>query len=186
MIEKLKEAVMKDCKCFNPEGCDKEKKCFHAYCDKYKWIMDRAKQYADFTGKTVEEVITVWESKRNYWYMNYYQECNQPDLSKHPEGINVLKYEDWKAQLIERFGENGKNWKFVCPSCGNVQSLQDFLDQGIKDGNPYYNCIGRHVKGIGCNYTLGGLIGLHKTVVVKDLQIFPVFEMAEIEVKEAV
>lgn len=105
-IESLKEAVMKDCaageNCFNPSGCDHEFtriepetnpkliemgitrcckrvcKCFHKYCDKYKWVMERAALYAEKTGKTVGEVIEIWERARTYWYLSYYQGCNQP------------------------------------------------------------------------------------------------------------
>ncbi len=105
-IESLKASVQKDTvdgeNCFNQNGCDHEftrmvpednpallemgitqackrvSKCFHRYCDKYKWVMDRAKHYSEKSGKSVEEIIKVWEENRTYWYMNYYQEVNQP------------------------------------------------------------------------------------------------------------
>lgn len=105
-IERLKAAVQIDTErgqnCFNENGCDHEftrmvpednprliamgfkecckrvSKCSHKYCDKYKWVIDRAKHYAEKTGKTYEEIIEIWESNRTYWYMNYYQDCNQP------------------------------------------------------------------------------------------------------------
>ncbi|KAA6331591.1 hypothetical protein EZS27_019815 [termite gut metagenome] len=78
-IESLRNAVIKDCDehgqgCFNPAGCNKEsgrKCCGHAYCDKYKWVIERAEQYGKFTGKTKEEVIARWEEERTYWYMNF-------------------------------------------------------------------------------------------------------------------
>ena len=61
--ESLKEAVTRDCNdrdhcgCFNPEGCNRKgaqigkygepgfKMCTHKYCDKFKWAIDRAKEY---------------------------------------------------------------------------------------------------------------------------------------------
>lgn len=101
-LEKLIEAVKKDCNegngCFNMDGCDYEfyrtvkqddpkmiefgftekcirvSKCTHKYCDKLKWVIERAQQYADALGVTRDEVIDAWENERDYWYMNYYQE----------------------------------------------------------------------------------------------------------------
>lgn len=129
-IESLKASVLhdteKDENCFNENGCDHEftrmmpetnqaliemgitqcckkvSKCFHKYCDKYKWVIDRAKHYAEKTGKTYEEIIEIWESNRTYWYMNYYQDCNQPlngrkktdeQVVKTSERIDFLKKE---------------------------------------------------------------------------------------------
>lgn len=206
-IESLKESVISDCKggenCFNPNGCDKVTheylpednpalvkmglktkcvrriKCFHIYCDKYKWVMDRAKMYAEFTGQTVEEVIEAWEKDRSYWYMNYYQDCNQPEIKKE-SGMNVVKYDDWVSGLKKKFGEDAKQWKFKCPACGHIQCAQDFIDAKIEnpENKVYFSCIGRWKKGTGCDWTLGGLLKINSTVVVKDMQIFPVFEMA--------
>ena len=101
-IEKLKDAVQRNCNekdsccCFNENGCDKKdnrigqygepgfKRCFHAYCDKFKWIIARAKHYEEKTGIPYLQIIESWESDRDYWYMNYYQDCNQPEIKKRP------------------------------------------------------------------------------------------------------
>lgn len=205
-IEKLKEAVINDCSkqnCFNENGCDHEfyrtvpqdneairemgfatkciavSKCSHKYCDKYKWVIERAKHYAEKTGKTYEEIIDIWEANRNYWYMNYYQDSKQPLL----EGDNVIFYDDWVKELKVRFGEDPKKWAFVCPACGHIQTAQDFIDNNIQDveRKVYFSCIGRYVKGIGCDWTLGGLLSIHKHVIIKDGIAHPVFEMASIE-----
>lgn len=209
-LEKLIEAVKKDCNqgngCFNMNGCDHEftrtvkqddpyfikrgftqkcikvSKCTHKYCDKLKWIIERAQQYADTIGVTRDEVIDAWENNRDYWYMNYYQECNQPSLN----GSNrVLKFSEWNKELIERFGGNYENWKFVCPVCGHVQSMADFkaID---KDINLSYSCcIGRFTgsddkTGVkGCNYTVNGLFSLNKTTVISEKYLpIKVFEIA--------
>lgn len=105
-LESLKAAVLLNTKdgegCFNENGCDHEftrmvpetnpalikvgllksclhvSKCSHKYCDKYKWVIDRAKHYAEKTGRDFEEIIEIWERNRTYWYMGYYQECHQP------------------------------------------------------------------------------------------------------------
>jgi hypothetical protein len=205
-LESFKAAVMKDAaeynNCFNENGCDHEftrmvpqdnpgllkmgftqscksvSKCSHKYCDKYKWVIDRAKHYAEKTNRTMEQVLEVWETNRSYWYMNYYQDCNQPEL--HSE--TIFKYDEWLEELKNRFGNDAKNWAFKCPSCGNVQTINDFIKNNIEDPNSkvYYSCIGRYVKGIGCDWTLGGLFKINKVSVLQGAQVFPVFEMADI------
>ena len=128
-IESLLQSVQNDCKeannCFNPNGCDKERylylpedkpgllkmgiktkcvantKCTHDYCGKFKWINERAEMYAKLTGKTKEEVIQAWEEQRSYWYMNFYQEGNQPEIKS--EGMNVVLYDDWIKSLKNKF-----------------------------------------------------------------------------------
>lgn len=204
-IESLRAAVMNDCKkgqnCFSENGCTKERfkylpeddpklvemgfkqkcisntKCFHDYCGKYKWVLERAKHYAEKTGKTVEEIVEIWENDRSYCYMNYYQEAKQPLLTSE----SVIYYEDWLKELKTRFGDDHKKWAFKCPSCNNIQTAQDFIDNKIEDpkNKVYFNCIGRYVKGKGCDWSLGGLLQIHKVSVLKDAKVYPVFEMAE-------
>jgi hypothetical protein len=182
-IESLKQAVLRDTNskwekgCFNENGCDKEVSCGHKYCNKYKWIVDRAKVYADATGKSVEEVIAIWEKQRTYWYMNYYQDSNQPLLTNQ----SIIFYDDWVAKGIELFGDNRKEWRFKCPVCGNIQSANDFIHFGIEEPESkiYFSCIGRWVKGTGCDYTLGGLLKANMHYVIKDCLCTPVFEFAD-------
>ncbi len=205
-IESFKAAVIRDCQqgdnCFSENGCTKERhaylpednprliemgiktkcvsktKCFHDYCGKYKWVMDRASHYAEKTGKSVEEIMTIWETDRSYWYMNYYQDSKQPLL----DSENIINYDVWIAELKNRFGSDHKKWAFKCPACGNIQTIQDFIDNGIENPETkvYFSCIGRFVKNKGCDWTLGGLLKIHKISVMKDAQVFPVFEMAEV------
>ena len=114
--------------------------------------------------------------------MNYYQECNFP---KAGDNTKIIKVDDWLAALTGRFGE-AKNWKFVCPICGHVQSVQDFIDAGADANHAYFNCIGRYKNGVGCDYTLGGLIKVSSTAIIADdYNIVSVFEMAENEDKDA-
>ena len=92
-IETLKDSIQILCNegqgCFNPNGCDHEfyrkvpqdnpnllkysktitkcvSKCFHKYCDKYKWVIERAKQYADRLDVSYEDIIACWEEHRKY------------------------------------------------------------------------------------------------------------------------
>lgn len=103
-----------------------------------------------------------------------------------------LKYEDWMKEGENRFGKSLKDWKFVCPSCGNVQCYWDFKKLGLKDSEikdiVFFSCIGRwldNCKGnIGnkkspCNYTNGGLFNLSKLKVISDEgKTHSVFEFA--------
>lgn len=81
--EKLKKAVEKDI----ADGQDER------YMDKFNWIIDRAKHYGEKLGLNWDDVLNSWEEDRTYWYMNYYQECNQPRLD------TCLKYGN--IQIVE-------------------------------------------------------------------------------------
>lgn len=133
--EKLKEDVIRDCKegCFNENGCDHEftrmvpaegimkdytdtvcmcvSKCTHKYCDKFKWVVDRAKHYAEKTDLKWEDILNSWEEDREYWYMNYYQERNQPEIKN-----DKVKVFESTNEMLKSIGDK----KFRCPSCGGV------------------------------------------------------------------
>lgn len=129
--EKLKVAVEHDCNkknsccCFNQDGCNREnasigkygeegyKSCFHQYCDKFKWAIDRAKHYAEKLGLNWEDVLSSWEEDRNYWYMNYYQDSNQPEI----KDDKVMVFET-VGELLQSIGEK----KFRCPACGGIST----------------------------------------------------------------
>ena len=120
-LKSLKKAVLRDTQkgegCFNENGCDHEytrmvpetnpalvkmgmhrackrvSKCFHKYCDKYKWVIERAKHYAEETGRDFEEIIEIWESNRTYGYMGYYQNGHQPLNGRGSDGITAINTE---------------------------------------------------------------------------------------------
>ena len=159
--ERLMEAVKRDCNdighcaCFNPDGCDKErhqigrygepgfKACTHRYCDKFKWAVERAKHYAEKSGVPWEKILDSWENARNYWYMNYYQAANQPEIKD--GAVRVF-------DTVEDFRESVKEPRFRCPHCGGIST------------NPYACDAG------GCDWKIYGLIpfgGVH--VFCKDV-----------------
>ena len=112
--DKLKAAVDKDCVkdggTMHQEGCVAcGEKCSHKYCDKFKWVIDRAKAYGEAIGLNWEDVLDGWETDRNYWYMNYYQDCNQPEIK-----AGKVRVFGTILELKEAIGE----MKFRCPSCG--------------------------------------------------------------------
>ncbi|SHJ14064.1 hypothetical protein [Clostridium magnum] len=147
--ESLKEAVLKDCNegegCFNHDGCNHEfyryepaegdmkkygdtvcrhvSECSHKYCDKFKWVIDRAKHYADKLGLAWEEVLNSWEVNRNYWYMNYYQDCNQPEIKG--DKVRVFNTTD---DLLKAIGEK----KFRCPACGGISTDPYECNSGLE------------------------------------------------------
>ena len=82
------------------------------YCEKFKWVIDRAKHYAEKTGLSVKEVLESWEEHRSYWFLNYYQDCNQPELKG--ETVFFASVEEWRKSV----GDKG----FRCPMCGGVST----------------------------------------------------------------
>lgn len=116
--------------------------------------------------------------------------------------MRTLKQDEFLAEAKARFGPKVHDWKFVCPMCGTVQSVQQLLDAvlaigGKKDevhGYIGYSCIGRFTRqgdaGIaaknrgerwdkGCNWTLGGLFQTHELeVIMPDGNKRPTFELA--------
>lgn len=51
------------------------------YLRRFYWVINRAKHYAIHQGRALESVLNEWEADRSYWWVNYYQENNQPKLS---------------------------------------------------------------------------------------------------------
>lgn len=52
------------------------------FMTKFRWAICRATHYSQHTGKPVHKILTEWESKRDYWWLNFYSDHNLPKLSK--------------------------------------------------------------------------------------------------------
>lgn len=126
----LKTDVLKDCKgnCFNINGCSDIKamssKCSHRYCNKFRWVIDRAKHYSYKLNLSIEDVLNIWERKRRYWYMNYYQEYNQPKLNDNIliiDDINHFKSGYFRCSVCNIIINDHKK----CPICGNKANNRD-------------------------------------------------------------
>lgn len=51
--------------------------------------------------------------------------------------------EQWKEDAEHRFGHDRRKWKFKCPACGHIASVQDWIDAGAKNGGrAAFECIG--------------------------------------------
>lgn len=92
-----------------------------------------------------------------------------------------MAFEAWIEEGIRRFGEDRRDWRFVCPACGFVQSYWNFHDAGLHhdqiDRKLAYSCVGRvvghHDTPMGtkpgpCNYSGGGLFRLNPVAVLDD------------------
>lgn len=82
----------------------------------------------------------------------------------------TMTRDEWHAEGQRLFGDDIMQWKFVCPACGHVASVQDWKDAGATEGAVAFSCVGRYLpvcrdafaEGKGpCNYAGGGLIGLN-------------------------
>lgn len=115
---------------------------FHDYRGKLRWVLDRARHYAEKTGLTAEAILDAWEERRDYWYMNYYQDCNQPEIKG--ESVRVF---DTVADLLASIGTAG----FRCPACEGASK------------SPYKCTTGLPMKGKGrvqvCDWKVYGLFG---------------------------
>lgn len=75
------------------------------------------------------------------------------------ETMKEQTIQEWKADGSSLFGSNPKKWKFICPSCGHVQSGEEFekLENCNDWQDVYTKCIGRFFDGEGCNWAAFGL-----------------------------
>lgn len=127
-IERLKGAVAYD---------QEREPNSHDYQGKLDWIIDRAKHYEEKTGISYLEVIEKWEEKRDYWYMNYYQDCNQPLLTNEDDYV-FDTVDDFKKAV----GKSG----FRCPKCEGIsKALMNVVVQNVI-GSPM-DCLEQWEKG---------------------------------------
>ena len=138
------------------------------YRAKFDWVLQRAQQYAERCGVDRDTVLAAWEADRDYWYVNYYQESKQPDLSE--GGVKVFTLKQWQEEAERRFGKGALDWKFKCPVCGNVQTMRMFKEKGVDPNKAYYNCASRYGFGgrSDCKWTMGGLLSIGGVYVIDD------------------
>lgn len=110
-----------------------------------EFAVERAKHYEEKTGVPAGEMLTAWESRRNYCYANYYQNCNQPLIQG--DSVRVFETVD---ELLESIGKTG----FRCPNCKGVSKDPYRCNSGIK-----LPLINSGVKAETCNWSAGGLFG---------------------------
>lgn len=111
--------------------------------------------------------------------------------------MKTITLEEYKTTLKAQGITKSVDAVFVCPMCGTLQSAHDLIAAGagadLDAVEKYlaFSCIGRFTHGmpppekkemgsqVGCNWTLGGLLGLHVLeVVTPDGKKHPRFEPA--------
>lgn len=109
----------------------------------------------------------------------------------------IIRYPNREAHLArgrELFGEDMKTWRFVCPVCGHVATVQDWLDAKA-EGSIAFSCIGRFLPGKPreafsegngpCNYAGGGLFALNPVRFDDDPDGNGFFDFAPVSSEEA-
>lgn len=120
---------------------EKQSPNFHDYRAKLKWIIERVNHYSTITGVSESDILNAWEEKRSYWYMNFYQEPNQPIIDGNGNRVKVF-------DSIEDFKKSLGNMTFRCPACGEIST------------DPYKCNSGKKVsKNKTCDWKVYGLLG---------------------------
>lgn len=104
--------------------------------------------------------------------------------------VKKVTSDEWVAEGVSLFGKNKSKWKFVCPSCGHVQTPEDMKAVGAEDYQAFFSCIGRFKESKGtifnkkspCNYTNGGFFNL-SIVRVDEGSVFDFYREDKSEVK---
>ena len=114
------------CKEYLKSYGDSQSDCGHncEYCEKYKWAVDRAKHYEEKLGISWKEILKSWEDDRTYWFMNYYQDAEQPLI----DSDNVFVFETVE-ELREKCGQ-----QFICPCCKGISTDPYECNSGKKIG----------------------------------------------------
>lgn len=109
----------------------------HDYRGKLAWVLERAKHYAEITGLEASDILDAWEKERGYWYMNYYQDSQQPPLTN--KDVRIF---DAQIDFENSVGKAG----FRCPMCEGISR------------SPYECTSGKEMrKGVICDWKSYGL-----------------------------
>lgn len=92
-----------------------------------------------------------------------------------PLPTRYASIEIWRKKAAELFGPDPRNWAFVCPSCGAVQTVGEMADSKHPQEEWAFSCIGRTTnpgreafganKEQPCNYAGGGLFRMNPVSV---------------------
>jgi hypothetical protein len=124
---------------------------FHNYRKTLQWAVDRAEHYAEKTGLSAADILGAWEERRNYWYMNYYQDVNQPRIES-----DAVRLFDTLEDLKSSLGKSG----FRCPSC-----------KGVSDSPYECAACGWKVYGV---FKIGGVTIFVKSELRQELVFMPI------------
>lgn len=126
--------------------------------------------------------------------------CNVVNLCGPPKADDRrprMTIAEWQAEGRRRFGEDEFQWRFVCPACGHVQTVEDFRpykERGATAESAAKECLGRYLdtryKAFGknppktpkspCDYAAYGLFRLAPLIVVDEAgHLFECFGFAD-------
>jgi hypothetical protein len=84
-----------------------------------------------------------------------------------------MSMDDFLKKGFYLFGIDRNDWKFICPVCETIISVEDYKKEKAPEGAIAYSCIGRYIKnsqkafgdkkiikGQPCDYTTGGLLNI--------------------------
>lgn len=87
----------------------------------FQWVIDRLLHYEEKLEIPAEELLNRWEEERDYWFVNYYQECNFPKIDS-----GRVRVFDTSEELHKSVGDTG----FRCPKCSKVSKNPYECDAG--------------------------------------------------------
>ncbi|MDX1028891.1 hypothetical protein GOL90_28100 [Sinorhizobium medicae] len=115
--------------------------------------------------------------------------------------VETISLDEFRARLDAQGVSARKHLAFKCPMCSTVQSMQSLInagagpDEGSVEKYIGFSCVGRFngaaaprkkPDGKPCNWTLGGLLRLHKMEIqTPDGERHPHFEVASPEEAKA-
>ncbi|WP_139299814.1 hypothetical protein [Vibrio injensis] len=97
----LKEAYMRDARNAGKDSRPMRDK--NELYKQFQWVISRCIHYGQALNKQPWDVLEEWESKRDYWWLNYYQESNQPKIR--PESISK---KPMHIRGIKKYYKNGR------------------------------------------------------------------------------
>lgn len=87
---------------------------------------------------------------------------------------------NWIETGKNKFGTDPRKWKYVCPNCGTVLSLDEFnrLDDAQDPYLASRECVGNYNSSKGCTFRLLSSQQKHNLEIVYYDEVKPVFEYA--------
>ena len=109
--------------------------------------------------------------------------------------MNKIKMtiDEFLKKGFDLFGIDKNEWKFVCPVCETIISVNDYVSNGAHDSSIAFSCIGRFlpksecqrafgdekiIKGKPCDYTSAGLINI-SPIDIEGFSYFNFYEKKE-------
>jgi len=90
--------------------------------------------------------------------------------------------DQWQTEMKARFPHGSETVAFQCPSCKRETTIKEFKEAGVSEQLAPQECIGRHVQGLGCDWTAYGLMktmGYGRSIIMPDGKIIEVFDFAQ-------